>query len=49
MEVAMPSMGAAEGGNGYEITWRTGTRLMVPRRFCVEEVAMLVELLRDAE
>ena len=46
-------MGAGAGGDHakYEISWRDGTRLLVPRGFCAEELTILVELLRvpDAE
>lgn len=41
-------MGAGAGGEHahYEISWRDGTRLTVPRGFCAEELMILVELLR---
>lgn len=39
----------ALSNEGYEIAWKSGTSLRVPRGFCVEEVSLLVELLRDAE
>ena len=44
-------MGTGAGGEHahYEISWRDGTRLMVPRGFCAEELTILVELLRAAD
>jgi KaiC/GvpD/RAD55 family RecA-like ATPase len=35
--------------DGYEIAWPSGMRLRVPRGFCPEEMAMLLELLKEGE
>ncbi len=45
----MLGAGAAGDHASYEICWRDGTRLMVPRGFCAEELTILVELLRAAD
>jgi len=47
MEVAMPPAPSEASMEGYEIAWPSGVRLRVPRRFCPEEMAMLLELLRE--
>lgn len=49
LEVAMPRFSAPANNEGYEIRWRSGASLKVPRGFCVEEVGLLVELLRDGD
>ena len=41
--------GAGSEPTDYEIVWRDGTRLRVPRGFCAEELTILVGLLRGAD
>lgn len=47
MEVALTAPPAETSMGGYEIAWPSGMRLRVPRGFCPEEMAMLLELLRE--
>ena len=46
MEVPIMGAGAGSEAVDYEISWRDGTRLRVPRGFCAEELTILVELMR---
>ena len=47
VEVARAPLAAQASADGYELSWPSGMRLQVPRGFCPEEVAMLLELLRE--
>lgn len=47
LEVALAPSPVETAMEGYEIAWPSGVRLRVPRGFCPEEMAMLLELLRE--
>lgn len=47
LELALKPAPAEAGAPGYEISWPSGVRLRVPAGFCPEELALVVELLRE--